>query len=173
MTAERFQPTLEGEGRLLLLIAAFSRGSGLLEGRTKLAKLDFLLRYPRYLKRATTIRRPGIDVSDLGLDVPEDIEGSMVRYRYGPWDPAYFALLGRLMGKGLIQPVPYKRGIGYKVTERGSVVAATLQDEPAWQELAARVALLARHFNLAGTTLKKFIYRHFPEVTQAAWGERL
>ena len=45
MSAAEFHPSLEGEARLLLLVEAFSRGRKVLEGRTKLAKLDFLLRY--------------------------------------------------------------------------------------------------------------------------------
>jgi hypothetical protein len=50
---------LEGDdslhlGRLLVLLEAFGgrRGDQPIEGLTKLAKLDFLLRYPVYLERA-------------------------------------------------------------------------------------------------------------------------
>ena len=53
MRTEQFQPSLDSEGRLLLLIAAFSRGNRVLEGRTKLAKLDFLLRYPQLPQEST------------------------------------------------------------------------------------------------------------------------
>lgn len=172
MRPERFQPTLESEARLLLLISAFSQATKVLEGRTKLAKLDFLLRYPKYLQQALAIRRPQLQI-DVGGSQPADIESRMVRYRYGPWDPAYFALLGRLIGKGLIRPVPYNRGIGYKVTDRGQGVADSLSREPSWEPISERVAVLRRHFDLAGTTLKNFIYEHFPEVTRASWGESL
>jgi hypothetical protein len=48
MRDEAFAPTAEGEARLLLLIDAFSAGGEHLQGRVKLAKLDFLLRYPRF-----------------------------------------------------------------------------------------------------------------------------
>lgn len=172
MRAEQFQPTLDGEGRLLLLIAGFSGGSRVLEGRTKLAKLDFLLRYPSYLTRALQIRKPDLRIGSLSEEKP-DLEGSMVRYRYGPWDPSYFALLGRLIGKGLVEPVPFARGIGYRVSDRGRAIAGELAREPAWEDTAARVALLSRHFNLSGTSLMKFVYEHFPEVTQASWGDTL
>ena len=30
----------------------------------------------------------------------------MMRYRYGPWDPSYFAVLGSLVGRELIEVVP-------------------------------------------------------------------
>jgi hypothetical protein len=169
---EQFQPTLEGEARLLLLIATFSAGAGVLEGRTKLAKLDFLLRYPEYFRRALGIRRPGLTADTVDETEP-DIESTMVRYRYGPWDPSYFALLGRLIGKGLIQPVPYKRGLGYKATATGQRLAGALRTEPAWQEVNDRALLLKRHFDLSGAALKQFVYDHFPEVTQAKWGDVL
>ncbi len=171
MTLSRFQPSLEGEARLLLLIEAFSRRNKVLEGRTKLAKLDFLLRYPTYCQRALQIKRPEIEHS---AEVPEpDLESRMVRYRYGPWDPAYFALLGRLVGKGLVLPAPYTRGIGYRVTERGRAMAGALKDEPAWTDTSDRIELLRKHFDLSGATLKRFIYDNFPEVTRATWGRWL
>ncbi len=53
---------LEGDdalhlGRILVLLRAFSGRSGNypVEGLTKLAKLDFLLRYPTYLEYGATI----------------------------------------------------------------------------------------------------------------------
>lgn len=97
----------------------------------------------------------------------------MVRYRYGPWDPAYFAILGRLLGKGLIRPVTLDRGIGYSITDKGRELANALRKESAWQETAARLELLRRYLDLTGVTLKNFIYTHFPEVTKAEWGELL
>ena len=171
MDSSEFQPSLDGEARLLLLIEAFSRGKKVLEGRTKLAKLDFLLRYPSYCTRALQIRRP--ELAD-GTDGPEpDLESRMVRYRFGPWDPAYFALLGRLIGKGLVKPAPFARGIGYRATEKGRVVALAMHQEPAWVDTVNRIKLLKQHFDLSGANLKKFIYDNFPEVTRATWGQSL
>lgn len=171
MSLNRFQPSLEGEARLLLLIEAFSRRTKVLEGRTKLAKLDFFVRYPTYFERALRIRRPELVH---GAEAPEpDLESRMVRYRFGPWDPAYYALLGRLVGKGLVLPAPYAHGIGYRVTEKGRAMAGTLKDEPAWNDTSDRIQLLRKHFDLSGATLKKFVYDNFPEVTQATWGQSL
>ena len=171
MPVSEFQPSLEAEARLLLLIEAFSRDSKVLEGRTKLAKLDFLVRYPSYFARALQIRRPALVGATEG---PEpDLESRMVRYRYGPWDPAYYALLGRLIGKSLVRPAPFRRGIGYRVTNEGRAIAVAIRDEPAWLDTAGRIKLLRQHFDLTGTNLKKFIYEHFPEVTRATWGESL
>ncbi len=171
MRVDSFQPSLDGEARLLLLIEAFSRRENILEGRTKLAKLDFFLRYPIYFERALQIRRPKLAIVQ-EVHKP-DVESRMVRYRYGPWDPSYFALLGRLIGKGLVLPAPFARGIGYRTTEKGRMIATSLQEEPAWVDVAQRVEILRKHFNLSGTNLKKFIYDYFPEITRATWGRPL
>jgi hypothetical protein len=169
---ELFQPTLEGEARLLLLIDAFTSNTKSLEGRTKLAKLDFLLRYPHFLARALSIRRPNLA---LEVDPQEqmNIESRMIRYRYGPWDPAYYAILGRLTGRGLVQPVPTTNGIGYRTTQEGRSGAESIAADENWMDIANRVKLLRRHFDLSGSTLKDFIYEHFPEVSDASWGNQL
>jgi hypothetical protein len=170
--SELFQPTISSEARLLLLIDAFSGSDRSLEGRTKLAKLDFLLRYPNFLMRALTIRVPN-RILNVPLAEDDTIENRMVRFRYGPWDPAYFALLGRLIGHELVEPVPVRNGVGYRTTERGRELARELGNTEPWEPVVQSAALLRRHFDLSGTTLKQFIYDHFPEVTQAKWGEQL
>lgn len=171
MNPDLFRPTAEGEIRLLLLIDAFSNQAGGLQGRTKLAKLDFLLRYPAFFKRALVARTGSESPPDLPEDNP--IEQRMVRYRFGPWDPSYFALLGSLIGRGLIQVVPYDRGLGYKTTDLGATLAGHMRDEQSWSTTANAIKLLRRHFNLSGTTLKRHIYDWFPEVSQARWRDEL
>lgn len=171
MRRSLFQPSPEGEVRLLLLVDAFSNPDRSLEGRTKLAKLDFLLRYPHYFNRAWRIRRPGaapvIDSS------ATDVETRMVRYRYGPWDPAYFSLLGSLVGRGLVEVVPEQRGLGFRTTVRGNDLAGRLAIDPAWSPVAERCRVLRTHFDLTGNSLKNFMYANFPEVVGARWGEEL
>lgn len=173
MTRSAFAGTVESEARLLLLIDAFSAGEGTLQGRTKLAKLDFLLRYPRFFHRAMALRNVKADVP---TDVAEEnnIEQRMVRYRYGPWDPAYYALLGALLGRGFITTIPEGNYLGFRTTARGREVAAELAGTEAWEPIAERARLLRRAFRTQqGTFLKNWIYDHFPEVTQATWGESL
>ena len=103
----------------------------------------------------------------------EGIDSKMVRYRYGPWDPAYFALLGALIGRGLVESVPSSRGFSYRSTESGRQVAEQLRATDAWGPLSTRTRLLKRHFDLTGNFLKRFIYQTFPEVTSATWGDEL
>ena len=171
MNRELFLPTVEGEARLLLLIDAFSNQQGGLQGRTKLAKLDFLLRYPEFRRRALDVRDVHYEDSDLVDANP--IEQRMVRYRYGPWDPSYFSLLGSLIGRGLIYVEPYPRGLGYRATELGSTLAASLRSDPSWHPTESSIRMLRKHFNQAGSTLKKFVYANFPEVSDARWSESL
>jgi predicted transcriptional regulator len=169
---ELFQPSIESEARILLLINAFTTPTKSLEGRTKLAKLDFLLRYPSFMKRALAIRTSN-QVMEVTSEEQHNIEGRMIRYRYGPWDPSYYAVLGRLIGKGLVETVPNQRGLSYRTTERGNQIAKALAKEDSWSETNIRTRLLKQNFNLSGNALKDFIYQHFPEVTSASWGEKL
>lgn len=168
-----FAGTLDAEARLLLLIDAFSGGNGTLQGRTKLAKLDFLLRYPKFFHRAMALR--GVDVTAPPDEPAENnIEQRMVRYRYGPWDPAYYALLGALLGRGLITVIPERNYFGFRSTDRGRQLAAELSRSETWEPIAERARDLRRAFRTqTGTFVKRWIYEQSPEVTQAAWGERL
>jgi hypothetical protein len=72
--------------RILLLLNAFSKedDEGSIEGLTKLAKLDFLLRYPVMLDRA--LQAKGKSTREVQLEDHErqSVESEMVRYRFGP-----------------------------------------------------------------------------------------
>ena len=172
-----FRATREAEARVLLLIDGFSRkttGPRTLEGRVKLAKLDFLLRYPRHL--ATVLASRGIRTAEReSLDRQDSpLESRMMRYRYGPWDPSYFAVLGSLVGRGLIEVVPAEgtNALGYRTTSSGAALADGLKDDGAFDDVIGRVTLLRRHLDLAGESLKKMLY-DLPEVADATWHEEL
>jgi hypothetical protein len=181
--SRRFRATPEAEARLLLLIDGFSRDLNgaprTLEGRVKLAKLDFLIRYPRQLSRVVAGRPGGAKprVTAALADATADespFDARMVRYRYGPWDPAYYALLGSLIGRGLVEMIPLggSTGYGYRTTGRGEELAVALREDDAFTEIVARTALLRRHLDLNGTTLKRLLYE-LPEVADASWHEEL
>ncbi|MFH8452494.1 hypothetical protein ACH4CD_25030, partial [Streptomyces fungicidicus] len=134
----KFRSSPEAETRLLLLIDGFSRKRGgevrSLEGRVKLAKLDFLLRYPKHLVRVLESIGVGIPDSDL-LNLQEaPLDSRMMRYRYGPWDPSYYAVLGSLIGRGLVkvEPLPRTSGLGYSTTSIGASLASELRPCPTW-----------------------------------------
>lgn len=172
-----FRASREAEARVLLLIDGFSRkttGPRTLEGRVKLAKLDFLLRYPRHL--ATVLASRGVrDSERQTLDRQDSpLESRMMRYRYGPWDPSYFAVLGSLVGRGLIEVVPAEgtNALGYRTTESGAALVEHFNDDGAFDEVVGRIALLRRHLDLTGESLKKMLY-DLPEVADATWHEEL
>src|SRR4051812_33633398 len=90
-------------GRLLVLLGVFSgrEGTGTIDGLTKLAKLDFFLRYPMYLERALRAREvaePDVRISD---HERQSVESAMVRYKYGPWDYRYRRFVNLLVALGL------------------------------------------------------------------------
>lgn len=174
----RYRSSRDAEARLLLLIDGFSRtrsGPRTLEGRVKLAKLDFLLRYPRHLATVLSTRGHDTDASRadlIGQDSP--LESRMVRYRYGPWDPSHFATLGSLVGRGLVEVVPAagSSALGYRTTELGAEFATILRNDGAFEDLDGRIVLLRRYLDLTGESLKRVLYG-LAEVADASWHEEL
>lgn len=147
------------------------------KGRTLLAKLDFFLRYPVYLKKAAEILKRDFSDEDFGL-VPDDetrsVESRMVRYLYGPWDHIYYLTLAYLIGKELIT-VEIDRGTEiFRLTEKGQGIAKMLTQEPEYVDLARRADTAYHLFNpYGGGRLKDFIYTHFPEVVNRELGEAI
>ncbi|MEV6923997.1 hypothetical protein AB0M46_05715 [Dactylosporangium sp. NPDC051485] len=175
---ERFRPSREAEARLLLLIDAFSlKANGTvryLEGRVKLAKLDFLLRYPKYLQRVLLARGVGPEQA-ASVDPDEaPLDARMVRYRYGPWDPSYYAVLGSLIGRGLVEVAPLSgsAGFGYRTSTLGAQLAADLRTDESFARITDRLRLLRRYLDKSGNVLKNYLYE-LPEIADAAWHEDL
>ena len=174
----RYRSSREAEARLLLLIDAFSRssrGPRTLEGRVKLAKLDFLLRYPRHLATVLAERGNGTPAARADLvDQDSPLESRMMRYRYGPWDPSHFAILGALVGRGLIEVIPSatSHALGYRTTASGAALVEDLLTDGAFEELQERIVLLRRYLDLTGENLKKILY-DLPEVADATWHQEL
>ncbi len=152
--------------RLLVLLATFSGpdGTGHVEGLTKLAKLDFLLRYPVMLERALAAKSHS--TRDVQLEDHEriSVESEMVRYRFGPWDHRYREFLNILVSKGLASIAIEGRKVVIAATERGRTVAAGLMADPMFDAYARRASLLKRHFDMTATNLMRFIYDTFPEI---------
>lgn len=152
--------------RLLLLIESVSRRSGSLDGLTKLAKLDFLVRYPNMLRRLLV--QDGIDISAVdGTDILpalEAVESRMMRYKYGPWDNLYYPLVGSLISRGLLESVDGRGTVALRPTASGSEVVAALREVKSWAAIAARCDLAIDHYNLSGNALKERIYADLPEA---------
>jgi hypothetical protein len=159
--------------RLLMLLSAHAGKSGRpVEGVTKLAKLDFLLRYPNCLERALDTRRQ--DSADAHIEGYErtTIESKMVRFRYGPWDHRYRRWIAILVGKGLVRVDVEGRTVKLWLTEKGQTTALQLARSKDLSNLAERAKLVARQFGaMSGSSLKAFVYETFPEITNMRWGD--
>lgn len=164
------------EARLLLLIWACSKErDGAIEGITKLAKLDFFLRYPTYFEKVVQkIRRrpPAVPMQEYERAT---VESKMIRFRYGPWDPRYREWIGVLAAKGLILARPESRSaVHLTLTEKGKIIADGLASLESFSDLANR-SLLVSHIcgGLSGNKLKEYVYEVVPELGQMDWGEEI
>lgn len=153
-------------GRVLLLLKHFGPSQGHpLKGLTKLAKLDFLLRYPMFTERI--LRARGIDWV-LGTEPTDSerlaVESRMMRYKYGPWDNRYYPILGSLIGLDLIGTERVGRTFSMHLTEFGAVVANKLSVTLSWAQVDLRAGFLQERFDVSGSSLKAMIYRELPDV---------
>src|SRR6266849_5640620 len=147
-----FSPDMDYHvARILLLLDAFTTQRSSLEGLTKLAKLDFLLRYPTFLQRL--MEKAGIDWPDGQQPSPAErlaVESRMVRYKYGPWDDRYYTIVGCLLGSGLAEQVPGRNRLALRTTDYGHELAAVLRQTQLWGVVAGRCRHLKKHFDVSG-----------------------
>ena len=154
------------EARLLLLVRAFDDGeeSHGIGGLTKLAKLDFLLRYPVMLEDAMRAKNKSVRSVKLQDHESSSVESKMVRYRFGPWDHRYRRLLNLLMAKGLVAFDANARPVRISLTTKGRDVAERLASDREFELTVERTNVLRKHFDMLGTNLMKFIYNTFPDI---------
>ena len=164
--------------RLLLLLAFCSsdktqNGRVGIKGRTKLAKLDFFLRYPLYLEKV--LAKSNSSQTKLSFHIDENekfsIEAKMIRYKYGPWDQKYFDIFAYLLGKGLMEIVP-SGGVDYFIlSESGQQVAVKLAEKETFQSLVSRCHIIKKILGgYSGASLKNMIYENFPEIVRKPLG---
>ncbi|MBV6701935.1 hypothetical protein KV557_33345 [Kitasatospora aureofaciens] len=152
--------------RLLLLLAECGSQPGPhIAGRTKLAKLDFFLRYPAFLERAHEALADAIqDDAAFRASMPEEVEAPMIRYRFGPWDPRYRQFLAFLAARDLITITTSHKPERVRLTARGKKTAATLAAMEQFRPIVARChAMRGNLAEWSGTDLKNLVYQLFPE----------
>lgn len=169
--------------RLLILLGAFAgkSGTGTVEGLTKLAKLDFLLRYPVYLERALEARKrskpsdPINPVKEAAVREHErhSVESAMVRFKFGPWDHRYRRFLNLLVARGLASVELRGRTHHISLTEAGLAKAGALASKDEYGDLTARTKVIKRNFDMGGTRLMEFVYATFPEIVSLRLGEEI
>lgn len=161
--------------RLLLLIDAVvipSRSS--VDGITKLAKLDFLLRYPTCLERALVSKKMDPRKANVMDFERGSIESRMIRFRYGPWDPRYRRWLGLMQAKGLVRLFKRGRTVHVELTDSGKALANSLKKHPEFAHLGARAkALKSAVGSMSATALMRFVYELVPEIKSLKWGEAI
>src|SRR4051812_42593362 len=144
------------------------------EGITKLAKLDFLLRYPTCLERA--LGELGKDPTEAAVHPRErtSIEAKMVRFRYGPWDARYRRWLGLLVARGLVTLGVEGRTVQIGLTDAGRAVAGRFREDPSFAELARRADVVVNAVGpMSAARLKDFVYEAIPEIIDMKWGEEI
>lgn len=160
------------QARVLLLVKAVAADPGharKLDGLTKLAKLDFLVRYPAL---ASTVldnvsdSEPRMHLSHDEVAAPTDVEDPMTRYKYGPWDDRYYPVVGALVSRGLLKYVRGRRGsVALAPTPAGKSLASELAQEPLWQDVADRCAAIAEAAaGLTGNAIKQLIYERLADL---------
>lgn len=154
------------QSRVMMLIALVSANrehSGKLDGLTKLAKLDFLVRYPALAAEVLD----DLDPDDPRLHLtaqdkaePTLVDDPMVRYKYGPWDDRYYPVIGALVSRGLVRYARGRRGsVALVATPAGKALASDLATNALWRDVADRCeAVSEASGGLTGNALKDLIY---------------
>lgn len=156
---------------LILLCGKKIKGttSARVDGLTKLAKLDFLVRYPEFfLKLAKEMGQ--------ATDTPcQNVESSMVRFHYGPWDERYYHILAYLESRELVTVVKEKSTFKFALTDHGADIARTLVEKQSFASLAEHMRRVKNLVGgLGGTKLKDLIYTVFgKEVVDRKMGETI
>ncbi|WP_245601597.1 hypothetical protein [Hamadaea tsunoensis] len=140
-----------------------------MDGLTKLAKLDFLLRYPALAPIVLDDLDPEdqmMHLSELDRAEPTKVEAPMIRYKYGPWDDRYYPVVGALVGRGLLKYAAGRRGsVALVPTAAGRALADTLARTESWSEVSDRCeAIAAATSGLTGSGLKDLIYLRLADL---------
>lgn len=168
-------------GRLLVLLGSAdarktteSTKVRAVEGITKLAKLDFLVRYPSCLERALVALGKDPQAAAVAPRERTSIESKMIRFRYGPWDGRYRRWLGLLAARELVTLGVEGNTVLIGLTARGREVADQFRGDPLFHDVAKRCDLTLKSVGaMSATQLKAFVYDVVPEVVDMKWGEEI
>ncbi|WBO86281.1 hypothetical protein [Hymenobacter yonginensis] len=169
--------------RLILLLNSFDDAeSKFIEGITKLAKLDFLLRYPNCLDRVVKAKsltkakgnKAARDAQPIMEEETKTIEAKMIRFRYGPWDDRYRRWIGLLIARGLVDAFLDNKTVNLKITNSGKLIATRIASQHEFHQISMRSDLVIQLVGSMGATaLKNYIYEIVPEITSMKWGDEI
>lgn len=160
------------QGRVLLLVRAVAEepgNAGKLDGLTKLAKLDFLVRYPALapvILDELEESDPDLHIDAADLRDPTAVADPMTRYKYGPWDDKYYPVVGALVSRGLLKYARGRQGsVALAPTAAGRALADDLSTDASWQTVNDQCRAVARAAaGLTGNALKVRIYERLADL---------
>lgn len=156
---------------LILLCGTKNRGTqtARIDGLTKMAKLDFLVRYPEFFGRLAK------QMGEESRTPLQTIESSMVRFHYGPWDERYYHILAYLEARELLTVEKDKSAFKFSLTDLGANVARTIAQKESFAQLAEHMREVKKLVgDMGGTKLKDLIYHVFgKEVVNRRMGESI
>jgi|GEM_PF-6511853 len=169
--------------RILLLLKYCSdeaNGDAIITGLTRLAKLDFFLRYPKHLMTAIEavvdtpelreqfIRRIPVEEATLMFNK------LMTRHHFGPWDHNYYNVFAYLTSKGLISVSKSESTYVFRLEQAGYRAVSMLEQNRNFDGYVRLAQTLGEVFgDYLGSQLKQFIYDHFAAIANAKLGETL
>jgi hypothetical protein len=160
--------------RLLLLIQICGKKDRAkklyrIEGLTKLAKLDFFIRYPEFFRRVVAHLNKQADI----FQHTGGVESRMIRYHYGPWDERYYQVLPYLESRSLIKIEKEGNSYSFYLTDTGDTIAAQLKTDPDFEDLVNNIKDVDKLLStFSGSALKSLVYKLFEtEVADKKMGE--
>lgn len=158
---------IEFHAARLLLLFQICGIKGKIDGLTKMAKLDFFIRYPSFFNELCL---------KLNINIykkPDAVESKMIRFHYGPWDHRYYHVLAYLKSRGLIEYEKIGRKVIISLTKLGQSKAILLKESNQYSALVTQISLVNSILGkMSGTKIKNLIYETFDqEVVQLSLGE--
>lgn len=143
--------------RILLLLKNCGK-HGKINGLTKMAKLDFFIRYPSFFEQIC-------NYLDVSVNTTFDtVDSRMVRHHYGPWDHRYYHVLAFLSSRSLITVMKKSKSFELRLTKQGREISNTLASSEEFASLQAHMLNVAGVLGgFTGNKLKKLIYSVFQE----------
>lgn len=161
---------LEFHALRILLLMRVCGTANRIDGLTKMAKLDFFVRYPEFFAKVAAYL---LEQSGSGTTSTAPVESSMVRFHYGPWDRRYYHVLSYLESKNLITVGRENKMYQLRLTDLGSAIAGRAEKGEAFGPVVDHMKQVKKLLgSKAGSTLKDLVYEVFgEEVGGRAMGE--
>jgi len=152
--------------RLMILIYHLCgvKNNKKIDGVNKLAKLDFLLKSPTYLKKGLGKLNTKTTVKISSAE-NWSIENKMNLYTYVPWDENYRKFLNVIISRGLVSISFEKDDYFIQITTKGIQLTEELNGNRHFKEFVNRSKVISTHFgSYSERFLNNFFAIHFPEI---------